>query len=316
MKFFNHPAWYFSGAFVLALVGVAQLTSGTHSAFEAFLWLAGSGFLLYWGYKKYLVYKVDKQLEAEQQAKLDQIYAKIKAFYLSELKGDQVLEGLDKLLLDLSTSENIDETLVKGSAEKAARNVIDELVKAEIADGTLSPDGQKKIFDSASKIDVDLQVDADTEKLMARLRLNWDLDHGELPVVGTELSLPKGEVCHFTRSCQWHENRTITRSVSYGGLAGSFRIAKGIRYRVGNVHLQRITSESLTLIDQGKLYVTNKRVIFMGQKRNTNIKYAAILSIEPYSDAVCIEKDSGKSPYLMCSDADILARLLVRLNHD
>ena len=70
MKFFNHPAWYFSGAFILALIGVAQLASDTHSAFEAFLWLAGSGFLIYWGYKKYLVYKVDKRLRTKTLKKL------------------------------------------------------------------------------------------------------------------------------------------------------------------------------------------------------------------------------------------------------
>jgi len=67
-------------------------------------------------------------------------------------------------------------------------------------------------------------------------------------------------------------------------------------------------------IDGGKIYLTNKRLIFMGKKGNKTIAINKSLDIEPFKNGVFIQKESGKGPFLEFSDnVDIFSMILVRL---
>ncbi len=70
----------------------------------------------------------------------------------------------------------------------------------------------------------------------------------------------------------------------------------------------------MKLIDTGTLYLTNKRIIFTGTKKNSNIRIDKVLDFTPYTDGVEIGKDTGKSPTLqMTQNADIFCMILERL---
>ena len=72
----------------------------------------------------------------------------------------------------------------------------------------------------------------------------------------------------------------------------------------------------MTQVDEGTLYVTNKRIIFDGTKRNTSIRHSAILKIEAFSDGLKIEKASGRPPILVVrGDADVANALLAEVFH-
>jgi hypothetical protein len=310
------PTWYYIGGCFFTFGVIANLISENGKIWLALIWGILSVFLFYIANKKNKEYKVEAKIELEHETKTNTAFSKLKDFYELVLKNERNINQIEQVILDLVNSENLTNELLKEISEKAAKSVVDDIVSKETYDGNLSPDGYNNIFAVAKKINVDLKFDKNTENIISKLRLNWDVDYGDLPIINTSISLQKGEICYFQRQCQWLENKTVTKSIAYSGVTGSFKIAKGVRYRVGNIKLQRITTESLVIIDRGTVFVTNKRIIFMGVKNNSNIKYSAILSIVPYSDAVCIEKDSGKSPYLKCSDAELLSRILVRLNNE
>jgi hypothetical protein len=84
----------------------------------------------------------------------------------------------------------------------------------------------------------------------------------------------------------------------------SVRICKGVRYRVGSVSAQRITRDELVEIDRGTMYVTNKRLIFDGARKNTTIRLLAILSFTPCSDGLVLEKATGKPIQLEFAGGD------------
>jgi len=89
---------------------------------------------------------------------------------------------------------------------------------------------------------------------------------------------------------------------------------KGVRYRVGSIKPQRVTSEEWKHIDSGTLYLTNKRLIFTGRLRNSTINLTKILSFTPYSDAIEISKETGRPPFLKFSNnTDMFALILSRL---
>ena len=108
--------------------------------------------------------------------------------------------------------------------------------------------------------------------------------------------------------------RTVTQRINYSGTTASIKIMKGVRYRVGTIKPQRITSEQWKQIDYGSMYLTNKRIILIGQSKNSNIKLQKILSFTPYSDGVEISKDAGRNPLIRFStNTDIFSLILSRL---
>jgi hypothetical protein len=46
------------------------------------------------------------------------------------------------------------------------------------------------------------------------------------------------------------------------------------------------------------LYLTNKRLVFRGAASNREIQLKKVVSYRVFSDAIVIEKGSGRSPYL------------------
>jgi hypothetical protein len=57
--------------------------------------------------------------------------------------------------------------------------------------------------------------------------------------------------------CTHNEIRKQTRSYRYSGPTASINIVKGLRWRFGQVSVQRITRDVMTQLDSGTLYVTN-----------------------------------------------------------
>jgi hypothetical protein len=89
------------------------------------------------------------------------------------------------------------------------------------------------------------------------------------------------------------ESRTVTTST--GGYGGpSFRVAKGVYFRVGAFGAQSQSHEELKEVDQGLLTLTNKRLLFTGAKRTSEYNLAKIISIEPYKDGIAV-RTSGRS---------------------
>jgi hypothetical protein len=74
----------------------------------------------------------------------------------------------------------------------------------------------------------------------------------------------------------------------YGG--PSFRIAKGVSFRLGE---SRGTSEShdeMRALDHGTLVITNQRLVFLGSGRTSSVALGKVIDIEAYSDAIRLNR--------------------------
>ncbi len=64
-------------------------------------------------------------------------------------------------------------------------------------------------------------------------------------------------------------------------------------------------------LDSGTLYITNNRLLFDGQKKNTVINLSKILSFTLFSDGLKVEKDSGRDQYFLgAGDLELVAAVL------
>ncbi len=98
------------------------------------------------------------------------------------------------------------------------------------------------------------------------------------------------------------EPRAVRQTV--GGYGGpTFRVAKGVNFRLGGIAAQSESHEELRNIDRGTLVLTNKRLIFIGSKRTTNIDLNKIIAIEPYKDGIGSQRENKqKTEYFTGSD--------------
>lgn len=89
------------------------------------------------------------------------------------------------------------------------------------------------------------------------------------------------------------------RAVRTGGYGGpSVRLAKGLYFRVGGFKAE--SHEELRNIDQGTLTLTDKRIVFSGNKKTINVNLKKIISINPYNDGISIRRDGfSKTQYFV-----------------
>jgi hypothetical protein len=89
-----------------------------------------------------------------------------------------------------------------------------------------------------------------------------------------------------------------------GGYAGpSFKVAKGIYFRTGAFGAQSQSHDELKELDHGRLTLTNKRFIFTGAVRSSEISLPKIVAMEPYTDGIAIEiSGHSKTQYFVWKD--------------
>lgn len=251
---------------------------------------------------------------------IDKIHSMIGETVYKQTFEEAVIDGrltkeeesfLEKLESDLKLSKALTEKI---SAE-VRTNYIDNYIQNLITDQRLSPNEENELNAIAASFNVKLIINEQTKEQLQKLKLYWVLENSDLPIVQTNISLQKGESCFIcVPNVNWFELRAVRKSVSYSGYSTSFKVAKGFYLRSGSYKPRSYSVDQMTLIDNGTLYLTNKRIIFTGYKKNSNTKIEKILSVSPYEGGVQIDKETGKSPLLQFTDrADIFCIILERL---
>ncbi len=190
--------------------------------------------------------------------------------------GKKEKSFIEKLQNDL----RLDESLANKISEEVRGAYLNNFIKRAIADDMLSPEEEKELDLICKSLNVKLDLDQKTKDHFKKIKLFWIIENGELPICKVDINLQKNEVCYYTDFIEWEELRR-----------GSW-----------------------TVIDRGNVFFTNKRILFMGESKNTNIRLEKILSCTIHAHGVEVDKDAGKVPILIPrKDIDIMGRILKRL---
>jgi hypothetical protein len=109
------------------------------------------------------------------------------------------------------------------------------------------------------------------------------------------------ELYEVVRSVEWFEEKVVRKDVNYNGYrwtAGGFNSGK-LSYSVDVI-------KAFQLQDIGKIYLTTRRIIFIGNHKNVNrsIPYNSILSFKLYQDGILLGLANGKLPLIKFSQHD------------
>lgn len=237
---------------------------------------------------------------------------------LEEVLADSKFTEEEKDRLEqLSAYLKIPEDTRKQTFDKTAGKFLQRKADEFTSDNLFSPDEEAELQALCRSLGVGLTLNDKTAASLPKMRMLWQIRNGNLPVLQVPINLQRGETCCYMAQVDWLETRRVTKRIGYSGPALRFKIMKGVYWKAGNYAVQRSSSDVLTKVDSGVVYLTNKRVIFVGQLKNQAIRLDKVLDITPYSDGVGLEKDSGKSPILgLAADVDVFVAVLSRLIQD
>ena len=127
------------------------------------------------------------------------------------------------------------------------------------------------------------------------------------------LLLKKGEYAIKTDTrVKFCQERTKT---SYVGGGASIRISKGIR--VGGGRASPIKKEYLATLDAGRLVLTNKRILFFGDRKSFTIQLNKLAGIERYRDSIKLTKENTmKKTIFVGVDGAVYAEIIEQLFND
>lgn len=186
-------------------------------------------------------------------------------------------------------------------AQKLTGRVLDRVKQSR----RFSPDDEEEIREICRRLKVTPEIDRASLQIYRKL---WEVETTgrlEPEPIAADIRLGRGEVCYHCCSAVWMQMKTVREHHGYAGGSIGFRVAKGVTLRFGRAVPITSTRDQLTEIAGGDLYVTNKKLAFIGQPRSTNVTYGRLARWDLWQDAIEVIKNSGKPDVFRLSEADI-----------
>ncbi len=128
------------------------------------------------------------------------------------------------------------------------------------------------------------------------------IDEGKLPTIDVpnlNVNLQTGEKLHYVNKAFIVKNKSITKSINYSGFSASIRIAKGLRYRVGNVKINPQKVNVMMTDDAGTFYLTTKNLGYIGLNKHFSIPYDKISSLDIRDGFLYLYKKGKEGPFII-----------------
>jgi hypothetical protein len=249
--------------------------------------------------------------EVQQQVVAERYERRLRHAARDSFLSDQEKEDLDALRQRLK----IDKFEIERVRRAVLGPVLTDALERAFKDRRYSPEEERQLALLADNFDVDLELSADARGLSHRFRWLWEVEHGTPPACPVAISLQRNESCHFHSYATSLTTKSVTRRINYHGPTVRIRIMKGVYYRAGSIAVQPVRYEQ-EVTEGGNLYITNKRVIFMGDRKNQTVRLASLLGFVPYKDGLELEKTSGRNPVFRLQDVEGACAVLSRVLAD
>lgn len=164
----------------------------------------------------------------------------------------------------------------------------------------MSPEQEAELHAIAER----LAIEPNLDEMFHKCRELWAAENGEqifLSPRHVPVMLKGDEQCCFCEHAIWGQMKTVKTLSHYSGFSASFRLMKGVSYRVGNVRPKYNVNEQLKLMGEGELYITSKRMFLDGGGRSTTITFNRILNVELHENGLEISKTSGQNDFFEMS---------------
>lgn len=128
------------------------------------------------------------------------------------------------------------------------------------------------------------------------------IDEGKLPTIDVpnlNVNLSNDEKLHYVNKAFIVKNKSVTKSYNYSGFSASIKIAKGLRYRVGNVKINPQKVNVMMTDDAGTFYLTTENLGYIGLNKHFSIPYDKISSLDIRDGFLYLYKKGKEGPFII-----------------
>jgi hypothetical protein len=244
------------------------------------------------------------------------MFAKIKAAFENRRLKKEALAAFEGLLLSVVSDGVItDEEMTQISRFYHDNNltteeycairdtVFNQVVARYTADRRVTDAEQDSVLQIGRRLDLSLSALEEVKSHMTYYHLLNTIEtcaFHDLPATqASGVMLKPGEIDYFDFSSSLLEERVINRQYVGGSHGVSFRLMRGVSYRVGQSRGHLVSQTGIVPISDGKFVVTNKRLIFSGDKKSVNAPLDKLLDVEFYKDGVRFALTNRQKPVMV-----------------
>ena len=123
------------------------------------------------------------------------------------------------------------------------------------------------------------------------------VNDGRLPkMTEARMVLKRSEVLHLAEPAKLLKE-VIQREFQAGSHGMSFRVMKGVSYRVGSMRGRMVeVGRSFEPIDEGELCITSLRAVYTGTRKTIEMPYTKLLDLNVYTDALQVHLSNRQNP--------------------
>lgn len=253
----------------------------------------------------------EQDVEMAHHRVCQEIYERELDTALEDLRLD---EKERRFLSNLQTRLQLPRQVANQLYQHKAQTIIFQFIKGAIADERLSPEEEHELQTLIDHLQVEPKLDEATQKQLAKYRLLWQVENGDIPTIFVPVKLQSQEQCYFLADAVWYDDRSTARKKP---------AVKSLRSQLQEGDYWKTSSELITpnatgtQPAMGKLYLTNERLLYRTADQEKSVRLSSIVSFQAYADGLLISKDKGKNTILaMKEQADVLAILLGRVLRD
>lgn len=233
-------------------------------------------------------------LSDQETGKLKSIVKEAAAKKLIEKQyGDNIFTDIEKEeLFAFATYLGFDERGLEKIRKNIASSLFKAALNASLKDKVLTPNEETELNQALKNLKIDEEtkralVPNSTLQELAFAKLLWQLENGVFTKIESpQLTLKKNEECYLAVNGQLLDTKTVNKGYSHASSGFSFRVMKGVSYRVGSGRSVPI-KEQVTVKHSGVLYLTSGRIVFSSVGKNSfQIGFNKLLTFEVYSDGL------------------------------
>lgn len=194
------------------------------------------------------------------------------------------------------------------------------MIESAYADEKLTVDEEGRIATFCNAFGVAANELGESGIRLAKSQILRLLDDAKVPegvqIEGVPINLERGEQpVWLFNNVTYHVLRKRTQYVgrSHGM---SFRVMKGVYYRVGAFRGEPISTQYLSNEGRGVFLLTNRNVYFWSPQKSAKIPIRKILAVHPYSDGLQITRDAANAipQFFQLDDPAFACDAIARLN--
>jgi hypothetical protein len=233
-------------------------------------------------------------------AKLSEVFSK----YVTLPNERADLPALVSIILKITELGRFDEAEFR----EAARSELTKAISSSMTDNDLSDSELARISELAGSCNIDAsEMEEDGNDTLVNGLILRDVRAGiinsRIPFAAQlPINLKHGEeVLWFAAPVTRMETKTRTKYV--GASQGfSFRIMRGVSYRVGAFQGEPIQTTSLIQMGEGGFAATNLAIYFLAPGATYRMSVSTISTVECYADGICLTPNRGKSQIFLMNN--------------